>query len=129
MNLNDDCHSACCRDSRSLGRAIDVRALGHGRSGTITFGQMNQVIHSAPEVTIGIISHSWPAARDFAAQFSKGHESNKGLKLLLPGELNQHPHDEPPLRSEIVNCSAKPLSTSGVLDAVPIIGQGRTNLQ
>ena len=86
-----------CREIRNApdGR-LDLWAREHGKSSLITFGQTIRDILNDPEITVGIFSHTRPAAKDFLLQIKQEFEHNKRLQHLYPDVLWQRPKSQSP---------------------------------
>jgi predicted phage terminase large subunit-like protein len=79
---------------------LDLWARDHYKSSIITFGKTLQDILSDPEITIGIFSHTRPAAKAFLRQIKREVESNQLLKDLFPDILWRDPSKDSPGWSE-----------------------------
>lgn len=79
---------------------LDLWAREHYKSTIITFGLTIQEILNDPEITIGIFSHTRPAAKDFLKQIKREFEANALLKGLFPEILWGNPQKDAPKWSE-----------------------------
>lgn len=90
---------------------LDLWAREHRKSSLITLGKTIQDILASHgddplpswggrEITVGIFSHTRPAAKSFLRQIKYELESNTLLQNLFPDILYKHPHKESPKWSE-----------------------------
>lgn len=97
-------------------------------SSIITFAGIIQEIVRDPEITIGIFSHTRPAAKDFLIQIKLELEDNATLKWLFPEIFWESPKKESPGWSEdgglIVKRKSNPKEATveawGLVDGQPI---------
>jgi len=103
-------------------------AREHYKSTMITFAGTIQAILRDPNVTIGIFSHTRPAAKGFLTQIKSELETNEAIKGLYPDVLFADPQKESPRWSMddgiIVRRSANPKESTveawGLVDGQPI---------
>jgi phage terminase large subunit-like protein len=79
---------------------LDLWSRDHYKSSIITFGKTLQDILIDPEITIGIFSHTRPAAKAFLRQIKRECEQNELLKDMWPDVLWDEPMKEAPGWSE-----------------------------
>ncbi len=79
---------------------LDLWAREHYKSTIITFGLTIQDILNAPDLTVGIFSHTRPIAKGFLRQIKRELESNETLKDLYPEVLWENPQKQAPKWSE-----------------------------
>lgn len=114
---------------------LDLWAREHYKSTIITFAKTIQDILAShgedalyPEMTVGIFSHSRPAAKGFLRQIKREFENNMLLKELFPDILYENPKREAIKWSEddgiIVKRKTNPKESTveawGVVDGQPI---------
>lgn len=125
---NDFCFARCKDVAASTDGHLDLWARGHYKSTIITFALTIQDILNNPEITIGIFSHSRPAAAGFLQQIKQELEKNKSLKDLYPDILYAEPQKESPcwsLKDGICvrrssNPKEKTVEAWGVVEGQPI---------
>lgn len=117
-----------CREvQESPDNHIDLWARFHYKSTIITYALTIQEILKNPEITVGIFSHTRPAAKDFLRQIKREFESNAWLKSAFPDILHQNPQKDALKWSEddgiIVRRSANPKEATveawGLVDGMP----------
>lgn len=131
---------ARCREVEgSPNGMLDLWSREHYKSTVITFGKSIQDILASHgdkpleawagrEVTIGIFSHTRPAAKGFLRQIKREFEGNSLLKELFPDVLYENPHKESPKWSEddgiVVKRKSNPKEATieawGLVDGQPI---------
>jgi hypothetical protein len=79
---------------------LDLWARDHYKSSIITFGKTLQDILVGPEITIGIFSHTRPAAKAFLRQIKREVEQNALLKDIFDDILWADPAKDAPGWSE-----------------------------
>lgn len=79
---------------------MDLWGREHFKSTIITLGLTIQDVLNDPEVTVGIFSHTRPAAKGFLRQIKVEFEGNEDLKDLFPDVLWRHPQKQSPKWSE-----------------------------
>ena len=79
---------------------LDLWSRDHYKSSLITFGKTLQDVLIDPEITIGIFSHTRPAAKAFLRQIKRECEQNEVLKDFFPDVLWDEPMKEAPGWSE-----------------------------
>jgi len=79
---------------------IDLWAREHYKSTIITFAGVIQEILRNQNITIGIFSHTRPAAKDFLKQIKFELEDNIALKELFPDIFWENPKSDAPKWSE-----------------------------
>lgn len=118
---------------------LDLWSREHYKSTVITFGKTIQDVLASHgenplaewggrEVTIGIFSHTRPAAKGFLRQIKRELEANNLLKELFPDVLWANPHKESPKWSEddgiVVRRKSNPKEATieawGLVDGQPI---------
>lgn len=90
---NDFCFARCREVQAEPDGRLDLWAREHYKSTIITVGLTIQTILNNPDVTVGIFSHTRPAARAFLRQIKREFETNRLLQELFP-------HIRPPARGE-----------------------------
>jgi phage terminase large subunit-like protein len=120
---------ARCREIEAAADGtLFLLAREHYKSTMITFASSIQAILRDPDVTIGIFSHTRPAAKGFLTQIKTELETNAALKALFPDILWADPAKESPRWSMddgiIVKRSANPKESTveawGLVDGQPI---------
>src|SRR5215472_11387405 len=70
---------------------LDLWARFYYKSTIITYGLTLQNILANPEITVGIFSHTRPAAKSFLRQLKRELETNDTLKAVFPDVLYADP--------------------------------------
>jgi phage terminase large subunit-like protein len=79
---------------------LDLWARDHYKSSLITFGKTLQDILADPELTVGIFSHTRPAAKAFLKQIKRELEGNPYLRWLFDDVVWADPFKQAPGWSE-----------------------------
>ena len=79
---------------------VDIWAREHYKSTVITFAGAIQEILKDPEITIGIFSHTKPAAKKFLSQIKYEFENNDRLRQAYPDICWDKPSRDAPRWSE-----------------------------
>ena len=112
---------------RSPDGYLDLWARFHYKSTIITYALTIQEVIKDPNITVGIFSHTRPAAKSFMRQIKREFETNDALKALFPDILYQDPQRQSPKWSEddgiIVNRKTNPKEATieawGLVDGMP----------
>jgi hypothetical protein len=84
----------CAEVQEKRENTLDFWSRGSWKSSISTFGLNIQDILRNPEETIGIFSHTRPAAKKFLRQIKTEFETNEELKQLFPDVLYKDPKRE-----------------------------------
>lgn len=118
-----------CREYQAEpNNVLDLWARDHYKSTIITFGGNLRRIIRNPEVTIGIFSHTRPAAKKFLKQIKNELEMNPKFHILWPHIFYSNPKKESPKWSEdegiVVKRKTNPKEATieawGLVDGQPI---------
>jgi predicted phage terminase large subunit-like protein len=127
-DLDHDWLYARCQDVQSAPDGhLDLWAREHGKTSIITFGKTIQDVLGDPEITIGIFSHTRPAARVVLRQIKVELERNEALKALFGDVLWENPRRQSPKWSEedglVVRRKGNPKESTieawGMIDGLP----------
>ncbi len=117
-----------CREvQESPNNHLDLWARFHYKSTIITYALTIQEILKNPEITVGIFSHTRPAAKSFLRQIKRELETNTWLQSAFPDVLYADPQKQSPKWSEddgiVVRRGANPKEATveawGLVDGMP----------
>lgn len=120
-------YERCQEVQREPNGRLDLWSREHYKSTIITFGLTVQDILRDPEVTVGLFSHTRPAAKKPLRQIMNEFERNEELKGLFSDILWADPRKEAPRWSEdnglVVRRTNNPKEATveawGLIDAMP----------
>lgn len=127
-DLDHDWLYARCRDVQQAPDGhLDLWAREHGKTSIITFGKTIQDVLRDPEITVGLFSHTRPAAKTVLRQIKIEFERNEALKRLFDDILWAQPQRQAPKWSEddglIVHRAGNPKEATieawGMVDGLP----------
>jgi len=119
---------ARCREVQASPNGhLDLWSREHFKSSIITFGMTIFDILNDPELTVGVFSHTRPAAKAFLRQIKREFEANERLKAWFPDIFFANPQKDAPKHSEddglVVKRQGNPkeptVYASGLVDGQP----------
>lgn len=127
-DLNHDWLYARCQEvQREPDGHLDLWAREHGKTSIISFGKTIQDVITDPEITVGIFSHTRPAAKTVLRVIKTEMERNEPLKALFDDVLWANPERQAPKWSEddglVVKRQGNPKESTieawGMVDGLP----------